>query len=49
MVDDESDRSLVRIVSYSLVSDFVRRVYRLVFAEVPNGGGEWGLRMICLE
>ena len=36
-MDDESDRSLVRIVSYSLVSDFVRRVYRLVFAEVLEG------------
>ena len=38
-MDDESVWSPVRMVSCSLVSAFVRCVYRLVFVEVPEGRG----------
>ena len=39
MVGDESVWSPVRMVSSSLVSAFVRCVYRLVFAEIPEERG----------
>ena len=38
VVDDDSVWSPVRMVSYSFVGAFVSRVYRFVFAEVPDMG-----------
>lgn len=37
-MEDGSVWSLVRMVSCSLVSALASRVYRVVFAEVPDGG-----------